>query len=89
MLAAEGVQGVVDNLGGADTHQRIMSLIHQNATQSLGMSVTDLLSHATMRGRQIEADVIESCIEDYWTIGWKEQLDTMDRSWALFCCVPE
>ena len=83
MLAAEGVQGAVDNLGGADTHQRIMLLIHQNATQSLGMSVTDLLSHPTMRGRRIDADVIESCIEDYWTFGWKEQLDAMDRSGPL------
>ena len=85
MLAAESLQGALGN-GGVGTHERIMSLIHQNFTQSLNMTVQDLLSHPTMRGRQIEAAVIESCIDDYWTLGWKDQLDAIDRSVRVLRC---
>ena len=82
-LAAESLQGSLLGSGGAGTHERIMSLIHRNSTHSLNMTVEDLLSHPSMRGRRVGADVIDSCIDDYWTQGWKEQLDAVDRSLYL------
>jgi hypothetical protein len=79
-LIGEAFQRMQDKTGGADTEERIMMLIHQNFTRALNMTASELLSHPTMRGRQTEPAVIEACIRDYWTQGWKEKLDTLDRS---------
>jgi hypothetical protein len=85
-VVGEGLEGVPSSLGGPSTHERIMTLIHENATLSLNMTVNRLLMHPSMRGRQVEPRIIQGCIEDYWSAGWQEQLSMVDRCLsATFC----
>lgn len=85
-VVGEGLEGIPSSLGGPSTHERIMALIHKNATQSLNMTVNQLLMHPSLRGRQVEPRIIQGCIEDYGSAGWKEQLSAVDRCLpASFC----
>jgi hypothetical protein len=84
-LAGGIFSNIPDNPCGKGTHERIMALIHKNATQSLNMTAADLLRDPSMRGRQLAPEVVAACIQDYWEEGaegwgWRASLLAFDRA---------
>ena len=89
-LVSEGFQGFSETMGGPSTHERILTLINENATQSLNMTVAQLIAHPSMRGREIEPEMVEALMHDYWYQGVKDSYDVIERClFRLPCaCVP-